>query len=293
MKIIITGARGYLSHSIIPVLKNDHELILTSFTADREIWGLPIEPLDLSHGEKLHKFIESHKPDLILNTAAVTLPDWAEDNQDKTYAANVIAVENLIRECQQFSIKLVHISTDYVFSGENPPYSEEDKREPVNFYGKTKLQAEQVIEKSEITYLICRITMLFGIKSSYHRPNPFVDAYNKLKSNQTVFASTTHTTAPSYVENLAECIKYLVEHNVCGIYHTAGSEMVSRFEFAKYVAEIFNFDPNLIVPAKNIPKKAVRPLNSTLNISKLISKTGFKMLNIKEALLHIKQSNSL
>ena len=147
MKILITGARGYLASFLIPILLKDHEIFLTSLHSDRLISGFSIIPLDLSNFALTSKLIKETNPDLIINTAAITLPDWAEDNKKRTYAANVIAVENLVKICrlQDPKIKLVQISTDYVFSGENAPYNEENKPNPVNYYGQTKLEAEKII----------------------------------------------------------------------------------------------------------------------------------------------------
>ena len=103
----------------------------------------------------------------------------AEDHKDETYAANVTAIQNIIQNCRDLQIPLLHMSTDYVFSGNDPPYSEDSLRDPVNYYGQTKVEAEDALENSDIEYLICRTTMLYGTKQPYQRPNPFIDWYER------------------------------------------------------------------------------------------------------------------
>ncbi len=299
MKILITGARGYLASFLIPVLQKDHEIFLTSLHSDRMISGFSIIPLDLSDFVLISKLIKEINPDLIINTAAISLPDWAEINKEKTYAANVIAVGNLVKICssQDPKIKLVQISTDYVFSGENAPYSEESKPNPVNYYGQTKLEAEKIIlEAYKLRklehFLICRTTILYGLTKPFHRGNFFINTYKTLKEHQNVVASTSNITCPTHVKDLALCLKFLIKNNKSGIYHTAGPESVSRFEFAKKITQIFGFDPSNIIPSKYHTQKAQRPKNSTLDTSKLKKVLPFKMKKIEEALLTIKKEKS-
>ena len=296
MKILITGARGFFANSLIPILLKDHDVFLTSLHSDRLISGHSIIPLNLADFDLTNKLIKQICPDIIVNTAAITLPDWAENNKERTYTANVIAVENLVKICssQNLKIKLVQISTDYVFSGENPPYNEESTPNPVNYYGHTKLLAEEIIldafkRKKLENFLICRTTLLYGLTKSFHRGNFFTNTYKTLKEHQNVIASTSNITCPTHVKDLALCLKFLIENNNSGIFHTAGLESVSRYEFAKKIAKIFEFDQNKIIPSKSHTKKAQRPKNSTLDTSKLKKVLPFNMKKIEEALLTIKE----
>ncbi|MHA1718438.1 MAG: SDR family oxidoreductase [Promethearchaeota archaeon] len=295
MKILITGARGFLANSLIPILLKEHDLLLTSLHSDKPISRETIFPLDLADFNLTNEYIQSNKPDIIINTAAISLPDWAENHKERTYATNVTAVENLTKICTTNpDIKLIQISTDYVFSGENAPYSEYDEPNPINYYGYTKYMAEKVIleefsRRKLENYLICRTTLLYGLKKPHHRGNFFINFYESLVQNKKVKASISNITCPTFVDDLSFCLKFLIEKNLSGIIHTSGPESVSRFEFAKKIAKIFELDRSNIIPTKIHTKNAKRPNNSTLNTSKLKNILPFKMKNIEEALLEIKK----
>jgi dTDP-4-dehydrorhamnose reductase len=289
MKILITGARGYLAHALIPILLQEHELTLTSRSAGHSIHNLQITPLLLEDHSASVSFIKTIRPDIIVNTAAMSLPDYAEDHREETILANVVAVENLVTGCKMLNIPLVHLSTDYVFSGETPPYLESNERNPVNFYGSTKKDAEDLIIASGIEYLICRTTLLYGLKQTHHRGNPFISVYESLKAGQQVKASRIHTTCPTLVYDLADGIKRLIEKKARGIYHTAGSESSTRLNFAYSIAEIFGFDKFLIQPVEILPQQATRPKNSTLDVSKMKIEHGLVFKNVRDGLLQCKQ----
>jgi dTDP-4-dehydrorhamnose reductase len=270
MKILITGARSFLADALIPRLLSKHKLFLTSHKSDIKVDGLEIIPIDLANKNEITLFTQTITPDWIVNCAAISLPDWAEDHQQETRDANVVAVENLTLIAKNLNCRLLHMSTDYVFDGEHAPYIETSPRNPVNFYGQTKAKAEEIIEQSGCDYLICRTTVLYGLIKPHHRPNPFMDWYPLLKANKPVKAATEHITTPTFVEDLADVLTYLIEHDARGIYHTAGSVAMSRFEFARQLAIAMNKDPGLVVAATIIPKRAVRPRHTTLNTDKLM-----------------------
>lgn len=290
MKILITGARGYLASYLIPRLKKVHELILTSFHSENTPEGETIHALNLADNVTLHGFIEKYRPEYIVNTAAVSLPDWAEDHIQETNDANVIAVQNIVNICSEFKIPLLHMSTDYVFGGDRAPYKEEDPRAPVNLYGKTKALAEEIIEKAHIQSLICRTTLLYGLKQSYQRPNPFLDFYAKFKANQKFDAPINHFTCPTYVEDLADCLVELIQKKKYGVYHTAGPESISRYQFAIQLSEVFGFDSSLVKKIPLVSKRAIRPPNTSLSVEKLRKELGIVMHTPKEAFQILKQS---
>ena len=287
MRILITGARGYLTQALIPTLSPDHDLVLTDLHADDSNPDFPVHGLDLADFDSLFALIQEHRPDQIINTAAISLPDWAEDHRDVTYAANVTAVKNLIRCCKEENIFLLQMSTEYVFSGENPPYMEDDMRGPVNYYGETKCDAEKLLQSSEIQFTICRATALYGLKQASRR-DLFSGTYEKLKAGENVKASPLQATSPTLVYDLVTTLKYLVEHKIRGVYHTCGPEMISRYKFARRICQVFNFDENLVEKQDIIPKRAVRPVNSALSTKKLKRDTGIVMKGVKEALLYLK-----
>jgi dTDP-4-dehydrorhamnose reductase len=283
MKVIVTGARSFLASALVPRLMGDFEVILTSHRGDVTVKGLPIHPLDLSDMKAVDKFIDQHRPAWIVNCAAISLPDWAEDHREETWAANVTAVQNLVAAATKYTVKLLHMSTDYVFSGDHPPYAEEADRSPVNYYGQTKLEGERIIQASAVHWLLCRTTVLYGIRESYHRPNIFEDWFEPLAAGKSVKAASGHYTNPTYVEDCAMALFELIRRDARGIFHTAGPESMSRYEFAKTLAEVLGVDPTLVEAIPVIPKRAVRPHNTTLQVDKLKNMIGVSLRSPREA----------
>ena len=153
MKILITGANGLLGHELSSLLK-DHTLILLSHSQ-----------LDISNSESVNKQIDSSSPDIIINSAAYTQVDACETNYDLAFQSNAIGPKNLAIKCKQLGIPLIHISTDYVFEGnekKNSPLVENDKLGPKTVYGKTKLEGEKMVQENCEKYFILRTAWLYG-----------------------------------------------------------------------------------------------------------------------------------
>ena len=153
MKILITGANGLLGHELSTVLK-DHSLILLSHSQ-----------LDISDFDSVNKQIDSSSPDIIINSAAYTQVDACETNYDLAFASNATGPKNLAIKCKQLGIPLIHISTDYVFEGDekkDSPLKEDDKLGPKTVYGKTKLEGEKLVMDNCDKYFILRTAWLYG-----------------------------------------------------------------------------------------------------------------------------------
>ena len=153
MKILITGSNGMLGHDLIDVLSDKHELILTTSSS-----------LDITDKEHVFSFIKEKNPDIVINSAAYTNVDGCEENQDTAFSVNGDGVKNLALACKKFDCVLVHISTDYVFNGENTrPWIEDDEIGPISVYGKSKLEGEIAIQETLDKFFIIRTAWLYGI----------------------------------------------------------------------------------------------------------------------------------
>ena len=153
MKILITGSNGMLGHDLDNVLKDKHELILTTS-----------KTLDITDKDKTMEIIKENNPDIVINSAAYTDVDGCETNQDLAYAVNGQGVKNLALACRQIDCPLVHVSTDYVFDGTaRDPIPEDGEIGPISVYGKSKLMGEQAIEEILDKYFIVRTAWLYGI----------------------------------------------------------------------------------------------------------------------------------
>ncbi|QLH05768.1 SDR family oxidoreductase [Nitrosopumilus ureiphilus] len=233
------------------------------------------------------------KPDIIVNAAAMTNVDYCEQFREEAYEVNVIGTKNLAKIAQQLGSKFIHISTDAVFSGEKNQYVEDDEPNPVNIYGKTKLESEKIA--SEVSnYLILRPSVLFGWMPSKYlqvRDNS-VKTRNfalwilkKLNEKQKLSIVDDQFSTPTLADNLAENIIELIKKDMQGVFHTSGLSCINRLDFSKKIAKTFGYLDNFIVPcsSKELKQIAIRPLQSCLNCEKIVKK-GIKLLEIEQAI---------
>ena len=273
MKILITGANGLLGHELSSILKG-HTLILLSHSQ-----------LDISDPESVNKQIDSSSPDIIINSAAYTQVDACETNYDLAFKSNAIGPKNLAIKCKQLGIPLIHISTDYVFEGnekKNSPLVEDDKLGPKTVYGKTKLEGEKMVQENCQKYFILRTAWLYGEGKN------FVKTMLSLsKKNKELKVVNDQIGSPTYAKDLAKAIKEIIEKksDKYGIYHVTNKGEVSWYEFAKKIFEIKNIEIKVNpCTSEEFPRPAPRPHYSVLSNQKWIDAGFTPMRNYEEAL---------
>ena len=268
MKILIIGSKGMLGSDLFDELKK----------TDYEVIGWDIKDIDIAKKEGLSK-IEKEQPNIIINCAAYTDVDLAETEKDKCHAVNFIGIENLAEICKKLDILLVQISTDYVFDGNKEGYDEDDKKNPINYYGKTKADGEDLIVENLEKYYIIRTSWLFGKNGKN-----FVDAISKLcNEKKEMKVVNDQIGRPTYTKDLSrgiiDIIKNIDKHKY-GIYNLTNSDKCSWFEFAQEIAKLKQLNC-AIKPCttEEFPRPAKRPRFSILNNNK----TG-QLRSWKEAL---------
>ena len=278
MKVLITGSNGMLGHDLIDVLDGKHELIKTTSKS-----------LDITDKDKVKEYIVNENPDIVINSAAYTDVDGCETNEEIAYKVNGEGVKNLALACKFVDCPLVHISTDYVFNGENnKPWMEDDEVGPISIYGKSKLQGEEAIESILDKFFIIRTSWLYGVNGG-NFPKTMLEL---AKTHDTLTVVTDEIGTPTYTLDLAQAIAELIETEYYGIYHITNSDYCSWFDFAKYIFEVKDIDVNVVpVTAEEFARPASRPHYSVLNNSYWI-KNGFKPLRsykeaIKDYLKHL------
>ena len=274
MKILITGANGLLGHELISVLKDDHTLILFSHSQ-----------LDISDAESVNKQIDSSLPDIIINSAAYTQVDLCESNYDLAFKSNALGPKNLAIKCKELGIPLIHISTDYVFEGNEKnkkPLEENDKLGPKTVYGKTKLEGENFVKENCDKYFILRTAWLYGEGKNFVKT-----MINLSKKNKELKVVNDQIGSPTYAKDLAKAIKEIIDKksDKYGIYHVTNKGEVSWYEFAKKIFEIKKIEIKVNpVTSEEFPRPAPRPHYSVLSNQKWIN-AGFNPLrNYEEAL---------
>ena len=264
MKILITGSNGMLGHDLIEVLKDNHELILTTS-----------KTLDITDKNHVIEFIGENKPDIVINSAAYTNVDGCEENQETAYSINGDGVRNLAEGCSKIDCPLVHISTDYVFNGKNTtPWVEDDEIGPISVYGKSKLKGEEAILETLDKFFIIRTAWLYGINGS-NFPKTMLEL---AKNHSEITVVYDEVGTPTYTPDLAKAISQLIETDYYGIYHITNSGSCSWCEFARYIFEIAGKDVKVIpVTASEFARPAPRPHYSVLENKKWIG-NGFEPL---------------
>ena len=271
MKILLTGANGQLGVTLQDVLR-EHDLILT----DRD-------ELDITDEQGCLEFVVEQKPDIIINAAAYTAVDQAEEEVDLARKINADGPRNLVVAAKAVDALFFQISTDFVFDGKKgTSYTESDEPNPLNKYGLTKLEGEKAVEEAGEKYFTLRTAWLY---SPYGKN--FVKTFIKLgheKSELTVVADEIG--CPTYAYDLANAIKYIIDNNITkyGLYHFAGTGQASWFEFAKEIVAMSGGTANILpTTAKEYGLPAKRPAYSVLDCSKIES-LGVKTRPWKESL---------
>jgi dTDP-4-dehydrorhamnose reductase len=253
MKILIFGASGQLGLELSKILQGD---LIKVYNSNEIEDGYK---LDLTNFSMVEDFILKKKPDIIINTAAITDVDKCETEKDIAYKVNAEAVKHIVRAARVIEAYFIQISTDYVFDGQKGLYKEEDLPNPINYYGLTKLLGD--------TYVLSYDDSLVIRTSGIFRNKGFpIYVYKTLKENKEVNAFKGYY-SPISARKLAEAINEIIQYRKTGIINIAG-ERISRYEFALKIKEKFNLD-GIIKEVDNVKSWiAKRPFDSSLDISK-------------------------
>lgn len=290
MKILITGCHGLLGQRLVKYAPPGCEVVATDLSENHGITPEKIyRQCDLTNRDAVNHLIDEVKPNDIINAAAYTNVDGAEDERDLCWLVNVIAVENLVHAARRVHSDIYHVSTDYIFDGQHGPYVEEDTPNPVGFYGHSKLAAEQVLKGSPLNFTIARTMVLYGV-SENNRPDFVGWLISKLRNGDPVHIVTDQLGNTTLSDDLARALWQMVRTSYHGIVHTAGTEIVSRYEFAQKIAQVFDLDNSLINPitTADLKQKAPRPLKSGLIVDKAVHSLGLELSDVEGGLLKYK-----
>lgn len=288
-KILIFGASGLLGSSMSAAYSKDYRVFGTYVTTKPAIKDAYL--LDATQKEKVSELIRKVAPDVVIDAHGLTGLDYCEENKDKAWKVNVEGAQSISEAANEIGCKMIYISTDNVFDGsKSQPYTEEDNPNPINYYGVTKFAAECAIRKLGSDYIIARTAVLFGFG---HRKLPsFTNSViEQLSTKQKMYVASDQYVSPTYTDNVVEMVRELHEKNTHGIFHTAGKEIVSRFEFAGKIADVFGLDKDLLVPATSaeLNFKTKRALMLGLNVSKVENEIQVKPMGLNDALMSFKR----
>ena len=282
-KVLITGSNGLLGQKLVHLLIHnaDLDLVATSRGENKLAQVIPelyFISLDVTNEQQVAEVIVAEQPTHLIHTAAMTNVDECELNQEACWKLNVEAVQNLINACQQHHVHLIHLSTDFVFDGEEGPYAEEAKPNPISYYGKSKTAAEAIVQRSNLKWTIVRTVLVYGIVHDYGRSNIVLWVKNSLEANKTIQVVNDQFRTPTLAEDLALGCWLIVQHDAAGIFHISGKEMLTPYEMALQVADYFKLDQSKIkkVDAATFSQPARRPPRTGFIIHKAETELGFK-----------------
>ncbi len=289
-RILVTGSNGLLGQKLIDRLIGDpdFELIATSRGANRhpQQSGYQYADLDVCDLDSILETVSRFKPDAIVHTAAMTNVDQCEDHKEQAYLMNVTAVAYLINACEKFDVQLIHLSSDFVFDGENGPDSEEAETCPVSYYGQTKVEAENLLKASSIRWAALRTIIVYGIVSDMSRSNIVLWAKGALEKGNPINVVYDQWRMPTLAEDLAEGCVLAVEKEAQGIYNVSGKDFMSIVEIVEKVADFWKLDKTLIRPisSDSLNQTAKRPKRTGFVLDKTISELGYNPHSFAEGL---------
>jgi len=217
--------------------------------------------LDITNSKQVDSILQTIEPDYIVNCAAYTNVDNSETDKETCYSVNVMGLKNLI-SYSALNTKIIHISTDYVFDGNKILYSEEDAPNPISYYGKVKLESENILRSARRDSIVLRTSVIYD-----ESHNSFFSWVRRsLANNGTIKVVTDQTSNPTWSWSLSEAIYKLILNNLDGLYHFGGDDTLSRYDFALKIALAYGYDIKKIIPilTHQLDQLANRPSFSTL-----------------------------
>ena len=290
MVIAITGSKGLLGKYLIKTQPQD-TLDGMASTSLHKVIGLTRKDLDVSNFAQVLEVFFKMQPDIIIHCAANGDVDDVENNSSEAVQSDLLGTINLKNYCEVMGCKLITLSSNAVYDGDWPPYSETALRSPVNFYGKIKSLADDIIMKSTCEWLIVRPILMYGWGDV--RDNWVTKIIRNLTGGKELRLVTDSFTQPTYAGDVAECIWYLIDQDIWKqTYNVASKENLSIYDFGMMVCDVFDYPSKLISKAKLSDFKTIapRPINTCFNTQK-INRAGFEFKEVMEGLNKMKDDD--
>lgn len=265
MKVLVTGVKGQLGYDVVNELEK----------RGIEAVGVDIQEMDITDAASVDRVIRETAPDAVIHCAAYTAVDAAEENQEACRKVNADGPRNIARVCRELDIKMIYISTDYVFDGQGENIWEpEDERAPKSVYGQTKYEGELAVQELLEKYFIVRIAWVFGINGKN-----FVKTMLKLaETHDTIRVVNDQFGSPTYTYDLARLLVDMVQTEKYGVYHATNEGFCSWYDFACAIFKEAGVKVNVVpVTSAEYGAKANRPMNSRMSKEKL-TENGFERL---------------
>ena len=281
MRFLVTGVKGQLGHDVMNELaKRGHEGV-----------GVDIEEMDITDAASCDRVIKEAKVDGVIHCAAYTAVDAAEENLEICRKVNALGTENIAKVCKELGIKMMYISTDYVFDGEGTrPWEPDDERHPLNVYGQTKYEGEKAVTDNVDKFFIVRIAWVFGVNGK----NFIKTMLNLGKTHKELNVVNDQIGSPTYTYDLSVLLVDMMETEKYGFYHATNEGLCSWYDFAVEIFRQAGMDVTVHpVSSEEFPAKAKRPHNSRMSKDKLEERGFNRLPKWQDALAHYLHTEEL
>jgi dTDP-4-dehydrorhamnose reductase len=291
MKILVTGANGLLGQKLVKLLseQEDTQVIATARKSLSTSPTVDFYALDIIDKTQVMSVIQKTKPDVVINTAAMTQVDACETEREACMLNNVTAVENLIRACEKNNVHLIQVSTDFIFDGSHGPLDEEAEPRPVHFYGESKLAAELLVRDSQTSWSILRTILVYGVTADMSRSNIVLWVKKSLEEGKQISVVNDQWRTPTLAEDLAMGCWLAAAKKAQGIFNISGKDILTPYHIALQTANFFKLDASLISPTDSATFKqpAQRPLKTGFTIEKARKELGYEPHSFQEGLAFV------
>ena len=291
MKVLITGANGFLGHYLVKqLLEKGYEVIATGRGVSRLPFdgrpGFTYASMDFTNMYDVHDVFSTYQPEVVIHAGAQTKPDESELNQMETYLTNVEGTVNLLVNAAEIQSYFIFLSTDFIFDGKKGMYEEEDVAIPVNYYGRTKLEGEELVKDYEADWAIVRTVLVYGMPPA-GRANILTIVKDKLTKGEVYNVVDDQVRTPTYIGDLAAGIVSIIGKKEKGVFHLAGKDILTPYQMAIKTANYLGLDSSLInrVTASNFSQPAKRPAKTGLDITKAKKKIAYEPISFDEGLV--------
>ena len=288
--ILIIGANGFTGRRILNDLSASKAYNVTGCSLHEDISpgsNYRFVQTDIRKENAVKTLFDSVEPHVVINTSALSVPDYCETHHEEAYDTNVNATEHLANYCRAGNSRFIHLSTDFVFDGcTNKLYTEEDEPNPVNYYGITKLEGEKRIAGCCPDYAIVRVVVVYGKALPRQHGNVLQLVANKLRNGEPIRVVSDQWRTPTFVGDISEGVERLINYPNNGIFHICGSECLSIAEIAYKVADFLHLDRSLIHPVSTEEMKEAtpRPRFSGLSIEKARRELNYNPRTLNEGM---------
>jgi dTDP-4-dehydrorhamnose reductase len=296
-RVLITGANGLLGQALVRRLSQDREYDVLATARDEaprfESPSCGYAPLDVTQTDEVSQMFEDFAPNVVVNCAAMSDVAECDENRSEAWAVNARAVKTLAKECRAHRARLVQVSSDFVFNGKRGPYDETGRPDPVNYYGRTKLAGENAVrEAGRSNWAIVRTVLLYGTAQDLSRSNVVLWIIDQLSQGESLHIVDDQYRTPTHVDDLALGIDRLVQREETGLYHISGADLVSIYELACTVAEVFGLDASLIEPVSSdfFEDDVERPPRTGFLIDKARAELDYEPRSLEQGLRDVQAS---